>query len=179
MGVIEPRYKRIVMPLDIFWIRLGDDRALPNSPNQGVVNLHMTEFFLTQKVGYRVIDNERLKIDALAGFRYWHFGESASFTNNNLNFTGSQNWVDPLVGGRITGILTPKVELTIGGDVGGWGAGSQIDYQIFGALGYRIKPALVLQAGYRYLYFDYRKSSGFFVDNTTDGAFFGVTINLK
>jgi hypothetical protein len=179
MGVIEPRYKRIVMPLDIFWIRLGDDRALPNSPNQGVANLHMTEFFLTQKLGYRVIDNERVKIDALAGFRYWHFGESASFTDNTLNFTGSQNWVDPLVGGRITGILTPKVELTVGGDVGGWGAGAQIDYQFFGALGYRIKPALVLQAGYRYLYFDYRKSSGFFVDNTTDGAFFGVTITLK
>jgi hypothetical protein len=179
MGVIEPRYKRIVMPLDIFWIRLGDDRALPNSPNQGVANLHITEFFLTQKVGYRVIDSERVKIDALAGFRYWHFGESASFTTNSLNFTGSQNWVDPLVGGRITGILTPKVELTVGGDVGGWGAGAQIDYQFFGALGYRIKPALVLQAGYRYLYFDYRKSSGFFVDNTTDGAFFGVTITLK
>ena len=179
MGLIEPRYKRIVMPLDIFWIRLGDDRALPNSPNQGVANLHMTEFFLTQKLGYRVIDTDRLKIDALAGFRYWHFGERASFTTNTLNFTGSQNWVDPLVGGRITGILTPKIELTIGGDVGGWGAASQIDYQIFGALGYRIKPALALQAGYRYLYFDYRKSSGFFVDNTTSGVFFGVTITLK
>lgn len=179
MGLIEPRYKRIVMPLDIFWIRLGDDKALPNSPNQGVANLHMTEFFLTQKVGYRVIDNERLKIDALAGFRYWYFGERASFTTNNLNFSGVQSWVDPLVGGRITGILTPKVELSVGGDVGGWGAGSQIDYQFFGALGYRIKPALVLQAGYRYIYFDYRRSSGFFVDNTTDGAFFGVTITLK
>jgi hypothetical protein len=179
MGVIEPRYKRIVMPLDIFWIRLGDDRALPNSPNQGVANLHMTEFFLTQKVGYRVIDNERLKIDALAGFRYWYFGERASFTTNTLNFSGVQSWVDPLVGGRITGILTPKVELTVGGDVGGWGAGSQIDYQIFGALGYRIKPALALQAGYRYLYFDYRRASGFFVDNTTSGVFFGVTITLK
>jgi hypothetical protein len=179
MGAIEPRYKRIVMPLDIFWIRLGDDRALPNSPNQGVANLHATEFFLTQKLGYRVVDSERLKIDGLAGFRYWHFGESVSFTTNSLNFTGSQNWVDPLVGGRITGILTPKVELTIGGDVGGWGAGSQIDYQIFGLLGYRIKPALALQAGYRYLYFDYRRASGAFLDNTTSGVVFGVSITLK
>jgi len=179
MGTIEPRYKRIVMPLDIFWIRLGDDKALPNSPNQGVVNLHMTEFFLTQKLGYRVIDSERVKIDALAGFRYWHFGERASFTDNTLNFTGSQNWVDPLVGGRITGILTPKVELTVGGDVGGWGAGSQIDYQIFGLLGYRIKPAFALQAGYRYLYFDYRQGSGAYLDNTTSGVLFGATLTLK
>jgi hypothetical protein len=179
MGVAEPRYKRIVMPLDIFWIRLGDNRALPNTPGQGVANLHATEFFLSQKLGYRVIDSERLKIDALAGFRYWHFGENLSFTTNTLNFSGSQNWVDPLVGGRITGILTPKVEVTVGGDVGGWGVGSQMDYQIFGLLGYRIKPAMALQAGYRYLYFDYRRASGAYLDTTTSGVIFGVSITLK
>ena len=179
MGVVEPRYKRIVMPLDIMWIRLGDDRALPNSPGQGVANLKMQEFILTQKLGYRVIDSERIKIDGLAGFRFWHFGEQASFTTNTLNFSGAQNWVDPVVGGRIIGILTPKIEVNIGGDVGGWGAGSQIDYQIFGVLGYRIKPALALQVGYRYLYFDYRKSSGVFFDNATSGVLGGVTITLK
>ena len=179
MGVVEPRYKRIVMPLDIFWIRLGSDRALPNTPGQGVANLHATEFFLTQKLGYRLIDSERFKIDALAGFRYWYFGENLSFTTNTLNFSKSQSWVDPLVGGRITGILTPKVEVTVGGDVGGWGAGSQIDYQAFGLLGYRIKPALALLVGYRYLYFDYRRASGAFLDVATSGVLFGVSITLK
>jgi hypothetical protein len=179
MGVVEPRYKRIVMPLDVFWIRLGSDRALPNTPGEGVANLRATEFFLTQKVGYRVIDQEKIKIDALAGFRYWHFGQSVSFTTNALNFSGSQNWVDPVVGGRITGILTPKFAVNIGGDVGGWGTGSQIDYQIFGVVGYRIKPAIALQVGYRYLYFDYRKSSGLYFDAATSGVIFGVSFTLK
>ncbi|MGA7915640.1 MAG: hypothetical protein WCA00_10425 [Candidatus Acidiferrales bacterium] len=179
MGVVEPRYKRILMPLDIMWIRLGSDKALPNSPSQGVANLRATQFILTQKLGYRLIDAEKVKIDALAGFRYWHYGQSVSFTTNTLNFSASQNWVDPLVGGRITGILTPKVEVTIGGDVGGWGTGSQIDYQAFGLLGYRIKPAWALQAGYRYLYFDYRRSSGISLDTATSGVLFGVSITLK
>jgi hypothetical protein len=179
MGVVEPRYKRIVMPLDIMWIRLGSDRALPNTPGQGVANLHATEFFLSQKIGYRLIDSEKVKIDALAGFRYWYFGESLSFTTNTLNFSGSQSWVDPLVGGRITGILTPKMGVTVGGDVGGWGVGSQIDYQAFGLLGYRIKPALALQAGYRYLYFDRRRASGAYLDVATSGVLFGVSITLK
>jgi hypothetical protein len=179
MGAVEPRYKRIVMPLDMMWIRLGDDRSLPNTPGQGVANLHATEFFLAQKVGYRVIDSDRLKIDALAGFRYWYFGENLSFTTNTLNFSGVQSWVDPLVGGRITGILTPKVEVSIGGDVGGWGVGSQIDYQIFGLLGYRIKPAMALQVGYRYLYFDYRRASGAYLDTATSGVLIGVSITLK
>jgi hypothetical protein len=179
MGVVEPSYKRIVMPLDIMWIRLGDDRALPNTPSQGVANLKAQEFILTQKVGYRLLDSEKIKADALAGFRYWHFHESVGFTTNSLNFSASQNWVDPVVGGRITGILTPKFEVTIGGDVGGWGTGSQIDYQAFGLLGYRIKPALALQAGYRYLYFDYRRSRGSFIDTATSGVIFGVSIGLK
>jgi hypothetical protein len=179
MGVVEPRYKRILMPLDIMWIRLGSDRALPNTPGQGVANLRATEFLLTQKLGYRLIDSEKVKIDALAGFRYWYFGENLSFTTNTLNFSASQSWVDPLVGGRITGILTPKVEVTVGGDVGGWGVGSQIDYQAFGLLGYRIKPALALQAGYRYLYFDRRRASGTYLDVATSGVLFGVSITLK
>ena len=179
MGVVEPRYKRIVMPLDIMWIRLGSDRALPNIPGQGVANLRATEFLLTQRLGHRLIDSEKLKIDALAVFRYWYFGETLSFTTNTLNFSASQNWVDPLVGGRITGIRTPRVEVTVGGDVGGWGVGSQIDYQTFGLLGYRIKPALALQAGYRYLYFDRRRASGTYLDVATSGVPFGVSTTLN
>jgi hypothetical protein len=179
MGVVEPRYKRILMPLDILWIRLGSNRALPNTPGQGVANLRATEFILTQKLGYRVIDSEKIKIDALAGFRYWYFGENVSFTTNTLNFSGVQSWVDPLVGGRITGILTPKIEITVGGDVGGWSHAAQIDYQIFGLLGYRIKPALALQAGYRYLYFDYLRTSGVYLNTATSGVVFGVTLTLK
>ena len=125
-----------------------------------------------------MIDSKMIKIDALAGFRYWHLGQNVSFTTNSLSFSGSQNWVDPLVGGRITGILSPKVEVTIGGDVGGWGVGSQLDYQVFGTLGYRIKPALALQAGYRYLDLRYTNGSRIFAP-AMSGPFFGVSINLK
>ena len=32
MGAVEGRYKRLVLPLDIMWVRLGDDKALPG-PN--------------------------------------------------------------------------------------------------------------------------------------------------
>jgi hypothetical protein len=182
MGVVEPRYKRILLPLDIVWVRLGDDRALPLSPNGTVANLKGSEFILTQKVGYRLLDYKIVKIDALAGFRFWHFGESVRFTTNTLNFSASQNWIDPVVGGRITGNLTPKVAVIVAGDVGGWGTGSQLDYQIVGILGYRIKPALTLQAGYRYLAVNYRNSGPVInthIDTVTSGALLGLTIALK
>jgi hypothetical protein len=128
----------VVLPLDLIWLRLGDDRALPLSPTGTVANIKLDTFILTPKVGYRVIDIRMVKIDALAGFRYWHVGQNLRFTTNSLNFSGSQNWVDPLVGGRILGNLSPKVEIAIGGDVGGWGTGSQLEYSVGGFLGYRI-----------------------------------------
>ena len=82
------------------------------------------------------------------------------------------------MGGQILGALTPKVSVAIGGDVGGWGTGSQLDYQVAGILGYSIKPSLTLQAGYRYLYVNYR-SGGTIIQPTTSGVLFGATFNLK
>jgi hypothetical protein len=180
MGLIEADHKRIVLPLDMIWARFGEDKALP-FPNvlATTANVKVDEFILTPKIGYRLLDQEKLKIDALTGFRYWHLGQNLQFSPSRLglNFSGSQNWVDPLVGGRILGTLTPKVSLSIGGDVGGWGTGSQLDYQIFGLLGYKIKPKWMLQAGYRYLDVNYRSNTVY--DAATSGIVLGVSINLK
>jgi hypothetical protein len=49
---------------------------------------------------------------------------------------------------------------------------------VVGLLGYRIKPKWIVQAGYRYLFVDYR-SGGSIVNLFTSGAVVGVTINLK
>jgi hypothetical protein len=182
MGAVEARRKRIVIPIDMMWIRLADDRAIP-APALGATSADMkaTEFILTPKIGFRLINEEKIKVDALAGFRYWHLGESLHFDPSllGLDFSGSQNFVDPLVGGRIQMALSPKIVVDILGDVGGWGAASQLEYQVAGLLGYRIKPALTLQAGYRYLNVDYRKSSGVIFNATTSGVIFGATLNLK
>jgi hypothetical protein len=183
MGLVEARYKRVVLPLDLMWVRLGDDNALP-FPNLMVekAKIRADEFLLTPKVGFLLLDQERLKVAALAGFRYWYFGENLKFVpsnlNLNLNFSSSQNWVDPVVGGRIQGSLMPRVIVTIAGDVGGWDTGSHINYQASGFLGFQIKPKVILQVGYRYLAVDYR-NGGTRIDLVTSGVTFGVTMNLK
>jgi hypothetical protein len=184
MGLVDTRYKRIVLPLDMFWVRLGDDKALP-FPNLMVekAKLRGSEFILTPKVGFRLVDQEKFKIDALVGFRYWHFSENLKFVPSNLNlsFSNSQDWVDPLVGGRILANLSPKISVAIGGDVGGWNTGSLLDYQVAGVLGYKIKPKWTLQAGYRYLSVDYRNSNrgGSIIYLITSGVLFGATMTLK
>jgi hypothetical protein len=168
------------------FMRLGDDRALPILPPPLIAtsaNLTAKMFLLTPKVGVRLINQEKFKADFLTGFRYWYFSESVQFTPStlNLNFSRSQNFVDPLVGGRITADLAPKVVFTMGGDVGGWGTGSQLEYQAFGLLGYKVKPNMILQGGYRYLYLDYQRSgpAAAFLQTTMSGVVLGVTLNLK
>ena len=42
-----------------------------------------------------------------------------------------------------------------------------MDYQVAGALGYKIKPTVMLQLGWRYLDVNYRPSSTFVYDAAT------------
>jgi hypothetical protein len=185
MGAVEARRKRLVTSLDLLWIRLEDDKALPFLGDLGgptSANIKATEFLLTPKIGFRVIDEEKIKVDALAGFRYWYLGENLKFNPSilGLNFSGSQEFVDPLVGGRIQLALSPKIAVNILGDVGGWDTGSQLEYQWGGLLGYKVKPKLTLQVGYRYLNVLYRNNNrGIVFDATTAGVLFGATLNLK
>jgi hypothetical protein len=70
---------------------------------------------------------------------------------------------------------------TVFGDVGGWGTGSQLEYQVGGFLGYAVKENVTLQAGYRYLNVNYRGGgvSQPVFDTHFSGAVVGVTFNLK
>ena len=182
MGAAEASHKRFVITGDLLWVRLEDDRAVPFP---GVLatsaTIKATEFFLTPKVGVRVIDQERFKVTALTGARYWHLGESLSFNPSvlGINFSGSQDFVDPLVGGRIDTALSQKIVINVLGDVGGWGTGSELEYQWAGVLGYRVNAGWTLQAGYRYLNVDKHGSRGVIFNATSAGVVFGITLNLK
>lgn len=184
MGTAEARRGHIVLPLDIFWVRLRDDDANPfPNLNARTADFRAGLFILTPKVGLRLVNEEKIKLDALAGFRYWHFTQKVNFDPSllNLNFSRSQDLVDPVVGTRIETPLTKKFVLNLAGDVGGWGTGSTLEYQLVGLLGYRVKENWTVQAGYRYLSLDYSRggSRPAIFDVALSGVAFGVSINLK
>ena len=180
MGDVDVRRKWFLVGADMFWVRLGDNKPVPLEADVTTANLKAQEFMLTPFVGIRFVNQERIKVDFLTGFRYWHLGSSLAFNPSalGLSFSSSFNWVDPMVGGRIETPLSPKIVLKIIGDVGGWGTGSLIEYDVAGFLGYKIKPTWTLLAGYRYLRVDYR--SGLFLYNVHNpGILFGVTWTPK
>ncbi len=85
MATVDARHNHIVTPVDIIWIRLGDDKALPfpNLPATSA-NVKLDEIILTPKLGGRVVDTNKFKVDALAGIRYWHIGQDFAFSPSRL-----------------------------------------------------------------------------------------------
>ena len=164
---------RFVMPLDFFWVKVGDDRLIPlTDPQQASVNLHITESIFTPKVGYRIVDGEHLKIDALAGIRYWYVSQNVTLEPAGIGNTRSGNWVDGLGGARFILPLSEKAAINVAGDAGGGGA--NLDYQVVGLFTYKFNPWLGLGLGWRYLDVDYRGNHQFIYDVAQSGALAGL-----
>jgi hypothetical protein len=183
MGQAEARHGRLVLNGDLLWLRLADDKAVP-APLLGAstAELRVGQFMWTSKGGYRVVDGEHFKADAMVGVRYWHLGQKLFFNPSllGLDFHGSQNWADILVGGRVQLPVASgeKAVVNLIGDVGGWGASAKLDYQFAAVLGYKLCPKWTLQAGYRYLFVDYRHNNGVY-NIVTSGPVVGVTYTFK
>ena len=116
---------------------------------------------MTPKVGYLVVDKERMKVVGTVGIRYWRLGEDLSLQPLNLNNSQSANWVDVVAGARFQMPLSPKAGITILGDAGGGGA--NVDYQVVGSLGYKFKPNIIGELGWRYMDVNYRPSSDLYL----------------
>ena len=181
MATVEPRYNRIVMPVDFLWMKLSDEKSLPFDEGVTSVKAKMTETLVTPKIGYRFVDAKKVKVDALFGFRYWHVGTNFTLQPTQIanGISQSANWVDGLGGGRIELGLTPKISAIVAGDAGGGSA--KLDYQIAGLLGYNINRRLAMVVGYRYLAVDYRPNdkAGFIYDVAMPGVVAGLTIKIK
>lgn len=182
MGAAEARKKRLVLDGDMIWVRVSDSRALP-AINLGATSadVRVGQFIWTSKGGFRVIDAKRMKADALVGVRYWHLGQRLTFNPSflGLSFNNSLNWADVLVGGRIQLPLGQKAVINLEGDAGGWNASAKLDYQYAALLGFRVSRKWTLQAGYRYLYVDYRPGPASIYNTVTSGAVIGATWQIK
>jgi hypothetical protein len=170
---VEADKGRFVMPVDFLWMKLGDNNGIPiNDFGQTSINTHLTESIFTPKIGYRLYNGEHLKVDALAGIRYWYLGLNNTLEPSGLSRSRSANWVDGLGGARFILPLGEKASILISGDAGAGGA--NLDYQVLGLLNYKFTQHLGLGLGWRYLYENYRPSNHQFVYNTaTSGALAG------
>ena len=177
MGAVVARKNRFVMPIDLMWVRLSDNKGIPeNDLDQSSIKVTLRQVILTPKAGYRIVDTEHWKVDALAGFRYWHLGQSITLQPSGVGFSPSANWVDGVAGGNIELDVSPKFSITAAGDAGGGGA--NLDYQVVGYMGFKVKPNIALLLGWRYLDVNYLGSSSFLYDAAQTGPVLGMSWEL-
>jgi hypothetical protein len=87
----------------------------------------------------------------------------------DTSFSLEEYWFDPYVGlgGRYN--FNKAWYLTAKGDIGGFGVGSDLTWQAYGALGCQVTRSIFVEAGYRYLYTDY-DHDGFLYKVTQSGV---------
>ena len=183
-GALFTRYKRVVVINDIQWTPLSINKssgtAIPLPPGASV-EVDYTPVVDTHEVGYRLIDSRGVTIDALGGVRHWHLGTELSIApgaGGDVTKTGATNWTDPLVGARIQVPISSRLSAVVIGDAGGWGAGSDLAYQMLGALNYRVASRWSADVGWRYLYDDYNPGN-IHSRTTQSGLLLGVTYRIK
>jgi hypothetical protein len=129
-----------------------------------------------------------LTLEVLGGARYTYLRSKVHLeiqgplgNTRTLDADNSRDWVDPIVGGRLLWRPTQKWLMSLRTDVGGFGLGSDITFNINAEVAYRIYKGIYANAGYRALYMDYETGSGndkFAFDMWIHGPWMGLGVEF-
>lgn len=165
---------------DIFYSKMEVENAGPTR-----VDVETRLWFIEFGGQFRLLDtrDERVPgftVDLYGGGRYSSL-ELDLDTAGQPSASQSQDWIDPIVGARVGIHFSDHVFLLLGGDVGGFGVGSDFAWSILGLFGYKWRTGtveLALLAGYKALGQDYTTGSGtrrFRWDTTMHGPVLGFS----
>jgi hypothetical protein len=171
----EVRYDRVAFFGDFIYLGNHDERALPALTAD--VETHTTIF--TFGGSYRVVEDSPITLDLLGGARLWMLDADLALTTplGVLEASRGKSWFDPIVG--ISGQLQlgGGFALKAEGDVGGFGVGADLDWQVLGVLQYQVNELISLEAGYRYLAVDYDSNQLLF-DVAIQGPIIGGSLHF-
>jgi hypothetical protein len=210
MGYAQAKKGRFTIFGDFFYSKIGFSKedTKQTNPIAGLeittnrkAHLDTTLTVATAAVAYDAIQQGGTNLGFFAGARYWYTAaefdlkitKDVNLSNLGLKKRGKfavarnsgTDWVDPIIGMRVTQEITPRDEITLMADIGGFGVGSQFSWEVFGgyshswALGRTCELALAL--GYRILSADYQQGSGTSqrgLDLTLHGPLAGLSLRF-
>jgi opacity protein-like surface antigen len=151
----------------------------------GSLEATVTEQLYQFTAGYRVLD-AHTKVDVLGAARYTQLDTDlnlAATTGSPLlpdgsrSISGTENWWDPVIGARVLVPLADEWTLVGYADIGGFGAGSELTYQLLAGVNWQFSRSVAAKAGYRFLYQDYR-NGGLVWDMKASGFYLGAGIRF-
>lgn len=148
-GHAEVRYDRFSFFLDAFGgtVRPTANVTVGRTVTRTVTaDLTVNFAFFEFGPAYRVLQwpmdqpGRPITIDALVGGRLMYFYESLALDGSGGFFNrftkSSSTWVDPFVGGRFAVPVWGDLDVVFRGDIGGFGAGSELAWNVIGGFQY-------------------------------------------
>lgn len=180
-GAADIHYGRIGIMQDVVYSDLGFDGRL-KGPFASKVDVDNEMLLSTTVLGYQVYAENGALIEPFAGARYVSTKMDLKIKGggplgNKVNGFVNIDWWDPVIGVRGRMPLTEKVSAVGFADIGGFGAGSQFSWEIYGALDYAITENVSTNVGFRYLSIEYDASDAD-VQLDTYGPILGLTVRF-
>ncbi len=122
----------------------------------------------------------KLVVEPEAGFRFTYLRAELDVRNGGPSVDDNESWVDPIFGSRFGIDLADNWSLTAEGNVGGFGVGSDLAWNVQGFVGYKTSLfgiPTTLAAGYRALHQDYDHNN-FKWDVTMYGPAIGAVLRF-
>jgi hypothetical protein len=165
---------RLLLMGDVNWMRLSPIQDIALGDQSAELKFYSESLTLMGAVGYRLVDQERLIVDAYIGAKYWYMDNSAELKPALLpqnHVEEKQHWVDGVVGAQIRSDITDRVFVSVIGFAGT--GGSQFYGDVYGGFGYQITEKWDAFAGYRAMHVE-RENDYFSYDVTQHGPLLGV-----
>ncbi|MET4635776.1 hypothetical protein [Kaistia defluvii] len=177
MGSAEMRMGNWSFLADAMFSQVTPGGSLPG-PYFSSAEVRTRTLTLQSGVLYRLHSDETFDLDVGAGLRFWNLDNELKISPGSLNreidYSHSENWLDPVVAARMTARLSGPWSVTVAGDIGGFDIGSKLTWQAVGTVNYQWNQNWEFRTGYRALYVDYRKDD-FLYDTTMHGPILAAT----
>lgn len=175
MGNAVFRHGRFGIMLDAVYADLGTDGTWIQNRVSTETTTRLG--FYTAAAMYRLHEGEGSFIDVYGGARY--FDASVDFrlstTRIERSFRQSLDWTDPVLGLRGGLPLGERWSLSGFADVGGFGSGSDMSWQVYGGANYAFNDNWGATLGYRYVSIEKSVNSRATLDIDLQGPLLGIT----
>lgn len=185
MGVFEARKGKWGFGIDLVYTKLENQKTFGWSGPGGIgggdgqLLVTMTQQVYTPMVAYRYMD-DKTKLDVIGGARYTQLDTDIDLTLTPVFLPGgarsastSESWWDPVIGVRVLHPFADKWSFLGYADIGGFGVGSDLTYQVMAGANWYFGKKFNAKMGYRYLYWDY-EDNGFIWDMAMHGLYLGL-----
>ena len=159
---------------DLNYIVLNPEESTP----LGDIDIEFTQILFELAGFYRWTEGPHT-IDGFGGLRYASMDVELDFPGPRPKVDQDKDWVDPYLGMRWDWNFTDRWTTKLRGDIGGFGVGSDLTYNLVGLVDFKPWKHVSLFGGYRVLYQDYSDGSGsskFAYDATMHGPAVGLNI---